>query len=99
MRNVNNVETGKTPSGRFKVYVWGQPNDHISNWSGCNYRWKAVDGQPVRGFATREEAEQWARTRFSSKQEASDWAYRAGDGTWMSEEKFIDFDFKSVDFF
>ncbi len=97
MKSVNSVETGKTPSGRFKVYVWGQPNYHIMDWRGCNYRYKAVPGQPHRGWETRKEAEEWARTQFENVAQARGWAYfNAGDGTFMTDDKFADLDLQPV---
>ena len=41
---------------RFKVYAIGQPDYHITDWAGCNFRRAAIAGQPRHGFDTIEEA-------------------------------------------
>lgn len=46
------LEIGRVPSGGYKLYLTGQHDDHIMDWAGCNYRYKVIEGQPLRGFHT-----------------------------------------------
>lgn len=34
--------------GSYTVKALGQPNDHIMNWRGCNYRAAMIPGMPRR---------------------------------------------------
>lgn len=86
---VSSLSVGKLRSGGFKVYVWGQPDLHLSNWRGCNFRYKAVDGQPHRGFATLEEAVTFGQSKFSSLTEVRKWARSVGDGSFLTDEEFV----------
>lgn len=64
----------KTPGGNHKVYAIGQPNGHITDWSGCNFHFSPLPKQPRRGtdvqsafdyldkiLSERERWEEWAR--------------------------------------
>jgi len=55
MKNLHTI-VGRTKSGRFKVYWFGQPELHISNWRGCNYKFVTAKGQPFRGFEKYQDA-------------------------------------------
>lgn len=46
-------------SGNYKIRFWGQPNDHMMDWRGCNYHALTVPGQPRRGFKDLEELAAW----------------------------------------
>ena len=87
---------GKTPKGKFKVYIWGQPDYHIMDWSGCNYRYLAVGGQPARGFDTFAQALTAAKKLFHTEARAREYAGNRGDGTFMSDAKFKSFEMKDV---
>tara|TARA_Y100000310_G_C20148403_1_gene563531 strand:- start:49 stop:327 length:279 start_codon:yes stop_codon:yes gene_type:complete len=85
-----------TKAGRYKVYVWGQPDNHVSNWNGENHRTHSVKGQPSRGFETRQEAEEWARKKFSDYDVFEKYAGWCGDGTFVSESRFKEADFTNT---
>ena len=53
------VEVAKMPQGYFKVIIWGQHDEHIMDWRGCNYRYLVVKKQPRKGFQTPKAAEDW----------------------------------------
>lgn len=79
---------GKTPSGSgWKAYAHGQPNIHVTDWRGANYRIATVPGQPSRGFKTAEEALSFASTRFASEADFNRWSFRA-DGSFCTDERF-----------
>ena len=46
-------------SGQYKAVIWGQWDDHIMDWAGCNYRYVVVQGQPHRGFEIDDEVVRW----------------------------------------
>jgi len=79
------VFVATTKSGRWKAYCWGQAAGHISDWTGCNYRYASVEGQPRLGFVESTEAEAWVRERFPTDDHARQWAKRAGDGSHLGE--------------
>lgn len=87
---------GKTSSGKYKVYVWGQPDWHLMDWRGCNYRYKCVEGQPHYGFETAEGAEQFARKKFKTNNDVKEYGNGCGDGTFLTEEKFSSMEIKDV---
>ncbi len=92
------TQTGKTKSGKFKVYIWGQPDWHISDWTGTNYRLASVKGQPHRGFTTRFEAETFARSKFSTEEAAKSYARIIGDGSFLAEDRAEELALEDVDF-
>lgn len=80
----------KTPKGRWKAYILGQTDDHIMDWRGCNFRRATIEGQPHRGYATREEAYKFLQEKFKDNVDVGIYAGKAGDGTFMSEEWYIE---------
>jgi len=72
-------------SGNWKVCIWGQADGHVSDWCGCNFRIKTVKGQPHKGFATKEEAEEWGRSQFVNQGAVQFYGERAGDGSHMGD--------------
>jgi hypothetical protein len=86
--NLVGVMVAQLPSGRWKGYVWGQPASHVSDWRGCNYRRATIPDQPARGFATEEEADAWVRQRFPTKDDAREWARKAGNGSSLADAFF-----------
>lgn len=82
------VMTGKTKTGAFKAYLWGQADMHVCDWRGSNYRTRAIPGQPLRGYKTRAEADSFARRRFSTLDDAHDLAGRIGDGTHLNDPRY-----------
>jgi hypothetical protein len=58
-----------TPKGKWKAYFRGSADGHISDWRGCNFRYAPLDGQPLRGYNTQEEATQFARSQFQTEEE------------------------------
>lgn len=74
---------------KYKVKIWGQSADHVMDWNGCNFRIATIAGQPLRGFATKEEAETWARNKFKDQQDVDDYAYALdGIGTFLKDKIF-----------
>lgn len=43
MKNIS-IYVAEKENGFFTVKVMGQPNDHVSDWRGCNYRAVVVPG-------------------------------------------------------
>lgn len=75
-----------TKSGRWKAYAWGQPETHIMDWNGSNYRYASIADQPHSGFATQAEADAWVRRRFSTEEDAEKWIRsNTGDGTHLGD--------------
>lgn len=70
---------GLTPTGRIRVYVWGQHSQHLMDWRGENNRILAVPKQHSR-FESIDDAVAWARDRFETKAKLEEWAKRAGNG-------------------
>ena len=86
------------PSGGYKAYIWGQPNNHIMDWNGANYRQKVIPNQPLFGYKTKEEALQ-AIIDFNPEERGMEkWAIKVGDGTFLKEEwarDWLDVDFRT----
>lgn len=78
----------KNDNGRWKAYVWGQPDNHISDWRGTNYRRMAIPGQPQRGYDTEEQATAFVQDRFSLWDEVEEFANRRGDGSYCDYDAF-----------
>jgi hypothetical protein len=57
--------------GKFKAIIWGQHDDHVMDWNGCNYRYMVVKGQPRSGFANAVEVSDWWGNQ-SSEHKASE---------------------------
>jgi hypothetical protein len=77
-RKVQVIETevAKMPYGGYKAIIWGQHDEHMMDWRGCNYRYIVVKGQPRSGFTTAEAAEDWWYTLSGEfQQEELDRAY------------------------
>jgi len=88
VRDANTFLIRRLPSGGYKGYIWGQPDSHCMDYRGCNYRYKAVNGQPLRGFASHGEAMDFLRKRFATRREVWEWAGRAGDGSFLTDELY-----------
>ena len=73
--------------GGYGAYLWGQPDDHVMDWNGCNYRSLSLTRKR---FTAREEAEAYILDRFPSWQHASWFAQGKGDGSFMGRD-FGDF--------
>ena len=43
----------------WKAFVQGQPDEHMMNWNGCNYKFISIRTQPRRGFAYEWEAHEF----------------------------------------
>ena len=82
------IEIGLTPSGNgYKLYFIGQPDLHMTDWAGCNFRTMTVKGQPHRGFKTPEEAFDFLLETFPDYESALQYAYRNGDGTFLNNDR------------
>ena len=78
------IIVAQTPKGKFKAYFWGQADGHVSDWRGCNYRYAPLDGQPLRGFDTSEEAKTYALSQFQTEKQVIEGARRK-PGRHMSD--------------
>ncbi len=74
----------ETLKGKFKAYVWGQPDAHLMDWNGCNYRHKPVPGQPLRGYKTVKDVERYIKAWWT-KEKLKEFAINCGDGSFLSE--------------
>ena len=78
-------------SGRYKVIIHsGQTT--LMAWDGYNFRYMVVEGQPRRGFETRQEAEDWwyeqhPQDIFAENIRAAG-MFQEGKGTWEDEYSF-----------
>ena len=78
-------------SGRYKVIIHsGQTT--LMAWDGYNFRYMVVEGQPRRGFETRQEAEDWwyeqhPQDIFAENIRAAG-MFEKGKGTWEDEYSF-----------
>lgn len=88
------VIVARTPKGGYKAYFWGQPDNHLMDWLGCNYRIISVPGQPLRGFATEAGAAAFARKAFPTHAMAA-LACFGTDGSFMKIEKFTALDYRT----
>lgn len=80
---------GVTPkTKRWKAYVWGQPDYHIMDWRGCNYRVYAIHDQPRRGFDSADEAVAWYHQRFPTRDDLERYVRGRGDGCYMPDAFF-----------
>lgn len=61
----------RTKSGRFKVYMQGRADGHIIDWRGCNFKFVPVEGQPFRGYETKEEAKAFLKALESDTERLS----------------------------
>jgi hypothetical protein len=85
----------QTPKGKWKAYFWGQADGHVSDWRGCNYRYATLDGQPLRGYETPEEARAFALSQFQTEAEVQ----KAGSrkpGRHLGDNNEIAFTMQSV---
>ena len=92
------------PSGGFKAYFWGQPDMHIMDWNGANYRYKVVPAaagdnkeQPFFGYKTKEEALQFLIDNYPDERDLGKVAEKEGDGSFLPDEmcaNWIDVNFK-----
>jgi len=84
----------QTPKGKYKAGVWGRPDDHVTGLAECNFRWKALPGQPERGFDSSEEATQFLFGQFESEEDLRAWGSRVGNGSSLSldaQDRIIDY--------
>ena len=76
-------------SGNWKACIWGHADGHVSDWNGCNYRIKTImtptENQPFKGFSTREEAEEWGKSKFVSTDAVRIYGERVGDGSHFGD--------------
>jgi hypothetical protein len=78
-------------SGRYKVIIHSGQTSFMA-WDGYNFRYVVVEGQPRRGFETRQEAEDWWYGQHPQDVFAE--GYRAagvfldGKGTWEDGYSF-----------
>ena len=79
---------GKTKSNRFKAYIWEQPDGHVSDWQGCNYRIATVEGQPHKGYETQEQAIEFAKSQFKTKREVVKYGSCVGNGSFLTDQRF-----------
>lgn len=77
----------ETKSGRFKLYIQGQADDHVMDWAGCNFKFVSVTRQPRAGFETLEEA---AIHREKIKRFWKEEAKRAQQmtGSWIPDRRY-----------
>lgn len=79
------------PSGGYKAYIWGQPEGHIMDWNGCNYRRATIPDQPLFGFKTKEEARDFVLLEFKTEKELRKYAYKnIGDGSFLTDKSIED---------
>jgi len=90
------LEIGKTPSGKFKLYIMGQHDEHMMDWYGCNFRTFAVEGQPLRGYETPREVLEFARKTFKSDKAFRQYAAACGNGTHLNDERYKRMETRSV---
>ncbi len=72
------VKTAKS-GYRWKVVVMGNADGHVMDWAGCNFKSVIVKGQPVDGYGTQEEANEYLNS-LSPDFKASEIG-RGGDST------------------
>jgi len=79
-------------SGRgYKAYAWGQPESHIMDWNGCNYRRTTLPNQPLFGFKTIEEAITFVLKRYDTERDLKIYIEKkTGDGTFLTDEMITD---------
>jgi len=78
------------PSGGYKAYIWGQPDMHIMDWNGPNYRRKTIPDQPLFGHKTEQETVDFVLSTYPQEVNLREWAQhrRTGDGTSLTNEFF-----------
>ena len=82
---------GTTPKGKYKAYLWGQADGHVSDRRGCNFRYAAIDGQPFRGYDTKAEAIAFAKQKFLTEEQVLE-AGRRKAGRHLSDNADFQFD-------
>jgi len=75
-------------NGRWKVRVWGQPNDHFGDWSGENARIRTAPEQPHNGFEAIEDALAYAKRVFPTHEDCRAWGFTVGDGASCTNADF-----------
>jgi len=79
------------PSGRgYKAYLWGQPDLHIMDWNGANYRRATIPGQPLFGFQTPEKAINFVLANYQTEADLKKYAEKCGDGAFLTDEFITD---------
>lgn len=79
---------GRTPSGSgWKAYAWGQPNGHMQDWRGANYRLAVIPGQPTRGYALAWEAFRFATMCFPTEVDFERWVRKTA-GSFCTDARF-----------
>lgn len=78
-------------SGRYKVIIHSGQTTTMA-WDGYNFRYMVVEGQPRRGFETRQEAEDWWYGQHPQDVFAEGFRaavmFQEGKGTWEDEYSF-----------
>ena len=77
---------------KFFVYWFGQPNEHIMDWTGCNYHRVKAEGQPKDGFDTPWDAWLWAETRVAFTEQAIRDEIYDKNGSFISDNAPADAD-------
>ena len=78
----------QTPKGNWKAYFWGKADGHISDWRGCNFHYAPLDGQPLRGYDTPEEATTFALSQFQTEEQVV-LAGNRKPGRFMSDDSVV----------
>jgi hypothetical protein len=81
----------KSPkTGKYRVMIVGQPDNHMMNWRGCNYRRMTLPTPLKRTFTTIQEAEAY-RKELEAKNEPMLIKFAAvlGDGAWFPESEMV----------
>lgn len=66
----------------------GQANGHLMNWSGCNYKFITIAGQPRNGYETEEDAQAFMES-FEKNENTLQAEYSRADyctGTTIADE-------------
>ena len=69
----------------FKMYIQGQPDDHVMDWLGCNFHVVTVTGQPRHGFDLAADAQKWWNSLGNERQQAELDRAQDMEGTHLSD--------------
>lgn len=72
----------------FKAFAWGNADDHMMDWRGCNYRLKPIPNQPHQGWVLLKDAVTCLLHQFPTRESLEAWAQQAGDGGFLTDEEF-----------
>jgi hypothetical protein len=80
----------KTKRGKFTVALVGQPDEHMMNWNGCNYRRMALPKELRKKFDTAEEAFAYEKLVDTERlEELTRYAYENGQGSSFNEADMV----------